>query len=257
VTNLRPSARSRSKSDRYFIVPPGAEKDGIIVLDGSEFHHCIRVSRVRAGETVKLLDGRGGTYEARLLRIAPREAVLEVVSFHRTDEPPPVDIAIGIIKSHRLDLAVEKCTELGVRGLIPFSSERSVWRAEEAGSEGKIERIRRKMIASCKQSGQSRFPQIDAPVRFEILAQRVSSYEAVFLADQGGTAVEMPIIPGPAGHVLGIVGPEGGLTPGERNTLVAKGAVPVSLGPFRLRSETAAICLSCRLLTGIARSAAR
>lgn len=225
----------------------------MIILEGAEFHHCIHVSRVRCGEILKLLDGRGCTYEARVARIGAREATLEVLSCHRVDELPLVDIALAVIKMSRFDVAVEKCTELGVRRLIPFASERSVWRQEEMSSGARIERIRRKAIASCKQSGRSRFPEIDAAASLGALTDRFSSYAAVFLAEQHSSAIaaESVQVEG-EGSVLGIVGPEGGLTPEERSGLVSKGAIPISLGPFRLRSETAAICLSYRLIARFA-----
>jgi 16S rRNA (uracil1498-N3)-methyltransferase len=181
-------------------------------------------------------------------RIGAREAWLDVISCRKEPEPFPVDIALGIMKAPRFDIAVEKCTELGVRRLIPFASERSVWRGGAAEAGRSVARIRRKIVASCKQSGQPFFPGIEAPVDLEVLVERLGSYAAAFLAEQhipeGASA---PVSGAGEGPVLGIVGPEGGLTPEERAGLVAGGAVPVSLGPFRLRGETAAICLAYRL----------
>ena len=251
MRNLRPSAQklSRSKSTRYFIVSPGAEKDGIIVLRGEEYNHAVRVSRVRPGDIVALLDGQGMTYEARVARVGAREVSFEVVSRRKARTGPPVDIALAVIKNPRFELAVEKCTELGIRKLIPFIAERGLrWgKDEEAGL--KVERIRRKVLASCKQSGQPFFPEILPAAQFEELAQQMRFYTVVFLAEQRSAAPGVGALASGAGPVLGIVGPEGGLTPGEREMLVTRGAIPLSLGPFRLRTETAAICLSYRLLS--------
>jgi len=197
---------------------------------------------------VKLLDGHGGTYEARVARIGALEAVLDVISFSKAIEPPPVDIAIGIIKAPRFDLAVEKCTELGVRRLIPFRAERSVWRGADDEGDLKVERIRRKMVASCKQSGRPYFPGIDRVESFESLVERIPAYAAAFVADQHSALSASGVVQAGDGPVLGIVGPEGGLSPEETERLVAKGAKLLSLGPFRLRTETAAICLSYRLM---------
>jgi 16S rRNA (uracil1498-N3)-methyltransferase len=210
----------------------------------------VRVSRVRPGDIVALLDGRGTTYEVRVARMDAREASCEVVSRHRARTGPPVDIALAVIRAPRLELAVEKCTELGIRKMIPFIAERGLWRGGDEGARLKVERIRRKVIASCKQSGQPFFPEIAPPVSLEELAEQIPSYAAVFLAEQHATSPTGMTSEAGASPTLGIVGPEGGLTPGERGLLVAKGAVPLSLGPFRLRSETAAICLSYRLLIG-------
>ena len=217
------------------------------MLEGSELHHCVGVSRARVGDIVKLLDGRGGTYEARVARIGEHEAALDVISFSKTIEAPPVDIAIGIIKAPRFDIAVEKCTELGIRRLIPFRAERSVWRGADDEGDLRVERIRRKIAASCKQSGRPYFPEIDRIESFESLVERISAYAAAFVAEQDSPSSAQSALQGIEGSVLGIVGPEGGLSPAEMERLVAKGAKPFSLGPFRLRTETAAICLSYRL----------
>jgi 16S rRNA (uracil1498-N3)-methyltransferase len=208
----------------------------------------VEVSRARVGDVVKLLDGRGGTYEARVSRIGPREAALDVISYSKAIEPPPVDIAIGIIKAPRFDLAVEKCTELGVRTIVPFRAERSVWRG--AGDDGdlKVERIRRKIVASCKQSGRPYFPEIARVESFDTLVERIPGYAAAFVADQGSASSVPDVLRVEDGPVLGIVGPEGGLSREETERLVAGGAKLLSLGPFRLRTETAAICLSYRLM---------
>ena len=235
-------------TDQYFIITPGSVENGVAILDGAEFHHCVRVSRVRPGDAVKLLDGRGGTYEARVERIDDRRAYLRVLALTRADALPPVDMALAIIKSPRFDLAVEKCTELGVRRLIPLASERSVWRGTGGAASFKIERIQRKVIASCKQSGQPYFPEIARITDIGALTEDLSRYRASYLADQDAGAPSATIGRSPGGAVLGIVGPEGGFSPAERSMLVDGGALPLSLGPFRLRSETAAFCLLYRLM---------
>jgi 16S rRNA (uracil1498-N3)-methyltransferase len=183
-----------------------------------------------------------------MARIGEYEAVLDVISFSKAIELPPVDIAIGIIKAPRFDLAVEKCTELGVRRLIPFMAERSVWRGADDEGDLKVERIRRKIAATCKQSGRPYFPEIDRVESFESLVERIPAYAASFVADQHSALSGSDVVQAVDGPILGIVGPEGGLSSAEMEHLVAKGAKLLSLGPFRLRTETAAICLSYRLM---------
>jgi 16S rRNA (uracil1498-N3)-methyltransferase len=234
-------------SERFFSVTRGSEKNGVVVLDGPEFHHCVRVCRVRVGDTVKLLDGRGGTYEARVERIDEREAFLRVLAFTKADELPPIDIALGVVKAPRFDLAVEKCTELGVRRLIPFTSERCVWRDGGDAAVLKIERIQRKIIASCKQSGRPFFPEIARVVRFDALLEELPRYRTAYLADRHADTIAAAVGQTEKGPLLGIVGPEGGFNPAERDAFIEKGVLPLSLGPFRLRSETAAVCLLYRL----------
>jgi 16S rRNA (uracil1498-N3)-methyltransferase len=229
--------------ERYFVIDPGSVRGDGAVLRGDEFHHLVRVVRAKPGCEITLLDGSGGVHAAVVTAIGTDEAVLAIRSTSQADPPPSIDIAIAALKAPRLDLAVEKCTEIGVGRLIVFSSRRSVWRATEKEAERKRKRLERKVLAACKQSGQPFFPSVEPVVGFSSLLSLIPRYRAVYLADPGGTGIHRCQIPSPGDAVLGIVGPEGGFSDNERTELVGAGAVPVSLGSVRLRSETAALCL--------------
>jgi 16S rRNA (uracil1498-N3)-methyltransferase len=229
--------------ERYFVIEPDSLRGDSAVLKGDEFHHLVRVVRAKAGREITLLDGSGGVYSAVVTRIGADEAELGIRSTSRIGPPPAVDIAIAALKAPRLDLAVEKCTEIGTRRLIVFSSRRSVWRAQERGAEQKRGRLERKVLAACKQSGQPFIPSVEPVVEFSSLLSMIPQYHMVYLADRQGTDVFHCRTPSPSEAILGVVGPEGGLADKERAELVGAGAVPVSLGSIRLRSETAAICL--------------
>lgn len=217
-------------------------------MTGPELHHIRRVSRVRSGETITLLDGEGGVYTAGVEDLNDSEAVLKVISFEQAERRGSVDIAVGVTKGPRLDMAVEKCSELGARRFLPFTCRRSVWRGDADERIQKRDRLVRKIIAASKQSGQPYFPEVSRVLEFDALAGILSGYRKVFLADCGGGALEDLGGDFEGDAVLGIVGPEGGLSEGEISILLERKAVPLSLGPFRLRSETAAICLLYRLL---------
>jgi 16S rRNA (uracil1498-N3)-methyltransferase len=229
--------------ERYFAIDPGSLAGGRAVLRGDEFHHLARVVRARPGGEVTLLDGEGGVYSAVVEEIGENEAVLGIMSGSRTDPPPAVDIAVAALKAPRLDLAIEKCAEIGVGKLIVFSSRRSVWRAGGSGAARRAKRLERKVLAACKQSGQPFFPSVETVAEFSSVLSLIPQYGAVYLADHKGTGIFHCRIPSPGEAVLGIVGPEGGLDDCERAELLKAGAVPVSLGSARLRSETAAMCL--------------
>ena len=218
-----------------------------IVLSGEEFHHLIRVIRAREGARATVLDGVGGIFEATVRSIDRHEAVLTIESYRKGAHPPTIDMALALTKAHRLEIAVEKCSEIGARAIIPFVARRSVWRggAREAALKG--ERLRRKVVSACKQSGNPYFPVVDPVSDVAGIAGSFDRYGAVYLADPGGVPVGSEVENDRGGAVLGIVGPEGGLTDDEREQLVAAGAVPVALGPYELRSETATICLLSRL----------
>jgi 16S rRNA (uracil1498-N3)-methyltransferase len=229
--------------ERYFIIDQGSITGDRAVLRGDEFHHLVRVVRAKIGREVTLLDGRGGVYSAVVARIGSDEAVLDIRGIQRAGSSPAIDLALAALKAPRLDLAVEKCTEIGIGTFIIFSSQRSVWRSAERGIDRKRERLERKAIAACKQSGQAYVPSIEPITGFSAFLSIVKRYGSVYVADHAGTLLLRTEPPTRGGAVLGIVGPEGGFTDREREGLLQSGAVPVSLGSSRLRSETAAICL--------------
>jgi 16S rRNA (uracil1498-N3)-methyltransferase len=228
---------------RYFTSDHISQNRKRIALTGDEYHHLVRVSRAREGEEVTVLDGVGGIYEATVARLGRNEAVLRVRSYRRAAGPPRIDMALALTRAHRLDFAVEKCTEIGTRQFIPFTAERSVWRGGEREAAHKRERLERKVMAACKQSENPYFPAVEEVSDFDRLISMSGEYAAVCFGDREGafplTGVEICA----GGQVLGIVGPEGGFTDRERERLIECGAHGISLGPHALRSETAAICL--------------
>lgn len=219
-----------------------------MILDGDEAHHLSRVSRVRVGDRVELLDGHGTISEATVLKIQKTSVELRIESKRTIEKPYPVDLALAVIKAGRMDLVAEKCTEIGVRRIIPYLCERSVWKGDEEDAANKRERLVRKIESACKQCGQPWFPEVTPILKFQGLAGMIPGYAKTFLADAAGrTSLGRDDFPG-TGPVLGITGPEGGFSEAERSQLADAGAESLSLGRFRLRSETAAICLAFRLL---------
>jgi 16S rRNA (uracil1498-N3)-methyltransferase len=238
-------ARGRFFSSRK--TSPDARR---VVLTGEEYHHLVRVTRAKVGDDVSVLDGSGGIFETTLRRIGREEAVLEVRSYRKGEPPRRIDMALALTRAHRLDFAVEKCSEIGLRRFLPFVARRSVWRGGERETAHKRGRLERKVAAACKQSGNPYFPTVEPVMDFAALLATIGGYGVACLADPAGGPVESAVARITEGDVLGIVGPEGGFTDGERERLVAAGAVPISLGPHLLRSETAAICLLFRLGEG-------
>ena len=114
---------------KYFVIPEPAPDSSFLHLAGDEAHHLSRVSRVKPGEQVTLLDGVGGVYEAIVKKTAGIETELEIVAYTQVRKPPPVDMAIALTRAPRFDIAVEKCCELGLRELVPVET-RDLWALE-------------------------------------------------------------------------------------------------------------------------------
>lgn len=225
--------------------------EGLVTLDEDETHHARRALRLRPGDAVLLLDGAGSVGRGTLVespagemrRPARRGArplaacVDELVHVQRPVHE--LTLIVPGCKGDRLRWLVEKCTELGVTALAFTRYERSV---VLVGAHHAA-KLRRYAIEACKQSSRQWLPRIDCTAALPTAPVADTS---LFVAD---VAADLPCFDKALGDPLPlsitvIIGPEGGLTDGERQRLRACGAVAVTLGPNVLRVETAAVAVA-------------
>jgi 16S rRNA (uracil1498-N3)-methyltransferase len=217
---------------------PEGWRDGRATLVGDEARHLARVCRIGVGGSVSLFDGHGYEAMAEVARI-DRDCVELVVHDSgpgRRDLPGVLVLAAAVPKGDRFDWLVEKATEIGVTRLVPILAGRSVVEPRAA----KVDRLRRRVVEACKQSGRSRLMELDGPIRWEKwLESDPGPVTTRLIAEPGGGPLG-------AGFDLGrgvavAIGPEGGFTSQEVDAAVRAGYRPVSLGPTILRTETAAL----------------
>lgn len=218
-----------------------------ISLPREEWHRLFHVLRANEGDTVTLFDGRGREATARIAAGKAGAAVMQVVEEHVCPPPPVRTILVqSIPKGQKMDLIVEKATELGVSEIVPAITERTVVRLDALQRLEKAERWKRIALSAVKQCGTPHIPEV-APARdlpgilrdlprpdlFLVATLEVKTRP---LADALDRADRKSIR-----RAAFLIGPEGDLTAGEVALAESAGAVPVSLGRTVLRSETAAI----------------
>jgi 16S rRNA (uracil1498-N3)-methyltransferase len=213
-----------------------------VELGGSAAAHVSRVLRLRAGEPLTLFNGRGGEFAARLEAVQGGRVAVQVGEAQALERESPLELRLvqGISRGERMDLVVQKATELGVAEIVPVITERSVVRLDAAQAQRRGEHWRAITIAACEQSGRNRVPQIRAVLSLaEFL--RGDEAPATRLLLSPAAALRLGETPRPGGPVTLLIGPEGGLTPQEQEDALARGYVGVRMGPRVLRTETAAI----------------
>jgi 16S rRNA (uracil1498-N3)-methyltransferase len=204
-----------------------------VTVGGDEFHHSIRVVRVREGEEVEVFDRAGKMAKATVATIANDHAVLHVGDEVESRESPlQLTLAMSIIQLEKFELVLQKATELGVHAIIPLITDRIELRAERYA--GKADRWQRILFEAVKQSGRSVVPAIESPATFDDVIARDGT-KIVFDADVSPSTAQ------PRNRVTTFIGPEGGFSQRELDLARQQKAIFQRLGPRRLRAETAAI----------------
>jgi 16S rRNA (uracil1498-N3)-methyltransferase len=213
-----------------------------VVLAGTAAAHARRVLRLEAGDAITLFNGDGSDYPSKILAMRREALDVEVQgkADARAESPLALRLVQGIARAERMDLVVQKATELGVAAIQPVVTARSVVKLDRDGRARKLAHWRGVAIAACEQCGRARVPPVAEPVILDQwLVRPAASGSRLLLA--AGAASPLGGAAQGAREIELFVGPEGGIEEPERAALERAGYVPCRLGPRILRSETAAI----------------
>jgi 16S rRNA (uracil1498-N3)-methyltransferase len=212
-----------------------------VALAGSAATHITRVLRLRAGDALTLFNGQGGEYPARIAEARGGRLTVALGEAQPIERESALGLTLaqGVSRGERMDLVVQKATELGVGAIAPVFTERSVVRLSAPQAARKLEHWRAIAVAACEQSGRNRLPRLSAPVPLADFLKAAEPGTRLLLSP--GAPARIRDLPQPAAAVTVLIGPEGGLTEPERESAVAAGFTPVRLGPRVLRTETAAL----------------
>jgi 16S rRNA (uracil1498-N3)-methyltransferase len=228
---------------------PLPQRGDTFLLDGPEGRHAAVVRRIRPGETVVLADGLGRAVSGPVV-VAGKQSVTVEVAEHRVEPAPAVRfvVAQALAKGDRGELAVELLTEVGVGEILPWQAARSIVRwSGERGSKG-LARWRSTAREATKQSRRLWAPTVAEPIDTTGLAARIAAADIALLLHEGATTPLAAMALPAAGEVLLVVGPEGGISPDELDTLTAAGGRPTLLTPHVLRTSTAGVVACAGLM---------
>ncbi|MCE2394685.1 16S rRNA (uracil(1498)-N(3))-methyltransferase [Candidatus Poribacteria bacterium] len=224
-------------------VPPAQISEDTIRINESERHHLLNVLRLRAGDHVEIFDGEGNHYIASLhdTRTSPLQAKILQHQFH-PHTPPYITLFQGLPKFDKMDLIVQKTTEIGVNEIAPMICERSIPKA--VVQQKRTVRWQRIANEAAKQCKRAHFAHVFAPQRLEECLGRVVDLDLLILLWEGEKRQGLKETlrnHGEAKSVGLFVGPEGGFSDKEVKLAVQNGCIPATFGDNILRTETAAI----------------
>ena len=235
-----------------FHVPTDLASGAELLLPPGAARH-VQVLRLQPGSPITLFDGRGGEWDAQVLRMGRSDVQVAVGSHHVVEREPQraIHLATGLMASDRMDWLVEKATELGAASFSPVLAERSSLRLSGERAEKKRAHWQAVTIAACEQSGRNRVPTVHEQLGLDMLLRSPLANKRLLLS-LADDATPLSAALGDwndADSAILLSGPEGGLSPKEEVAARAAGFIPVSLGQRVLRAETAPLAALAVLLT--------
>jgi 16S rRNA (uracil1498-N3)-methyltransferase len=207
---------------------------------------------VQPGAALTLFDGHGGQYQATLLDIGKRRASASVGAHEAAEVelPYPVTLAQGLPEGSKMDWIIEKAVELGVAAIQPLAAQRSVVRLSGERAEKRHAHWQGVIVAASEQSGRNRLAALTPVADFGRWLAAPSPPPRILLSPRATTSLADWARANPPQALTLMVGPEGGFTREEEDAALAAGALPLSMGPRVLRTETAALA-ALAMLAGI------
>lgn len=237
---------------RFFVQSDSVENK-MITITGPDVKHISKVLRLVPGDKIGVSTGNGREFEAVIREITTKEVISEIVTEKQvsTEAEVRVNLYQGLPKGDKMELIIQKSTELGVSRIIPVISERTVVKLD--GKKAGERRMRWQRIAeeAAKQSRRTAIPQVEEPVEFETALEQLGDNQLVIMPweEQKSGGIKQLLKNNTDLNEISIfVGPEGGFSQKEARTAGEKGVHLVTLGPRIMRTETAGIVTAAIVL---------
>lgn len=230
---------------RFFVDVSGTAGD-ILPVEGRDAHHITRSLRMSVGDPITICDGRGTDYRCVIIGISRELVEARVIEVLASENEPDVAVTLfmSLTKGEKMDFAIQKSVELGVRTIVPVLSGRCVVRPDGRSAGNRLERWNKIALEASKQSCRGYVPKVTEIVGYDRAIMMASEYSLKMIA------YERSIFP--VGELLSsaaysdaavFTGPEGGYEEEEIEAAEKMGIVPVLLGKRILRAETAPLCI--------------
>ncbi|WP_372996706.1 16S rRNA (uracil(1498)-N(3))-methyltransferase [Lutispora sp.] len=235
---------------RFFVDIDNIKRDSIVIT-GEDVAHISRVLRLKTDDEIVICDGQGMDYYVAIEDMNKYAVRTRVLKKEPSKAEPMINVILyqGIPKGAKMDVIIQKCTELGISKIVPVVNVRNVVKlSDEKDERKKVDRWQRIALEAAKQSGRGIIPRIEMPIEYERALDEAAELDLAIIPyelEKNNTLKE--IIHGKDIRYMGVfIGPEGGYEDKEIAAALKKGIKPVTLGPRILRTETAgSTVLSC------------
>lgn len=232
-----------------YIPPEDISKKNHIITSADKAHYLLTVMRCKSGDVITVIDGRGKFYKSKIQNIRNGSVVIDILEQISIDTESPFNLILcqSIIKGDKMDLVIQKSTELGIKMVIPLITERVIVRDTR-----KLKRWQKIAEEASEQCGRAVIPMVSEPVKIEQFLSSQGKSGLIFWEEGGKTLSNAfrELIPTEESRFAFkqenkpfyiLIGPEGGLTAGEVKMAEDNGFIKTTLGKRLLKSETASI----------------
>lgn len=244
-----------------FFVLEDQIKDETIYIIGNDVNHIANVLRLKKGSDLLVCSKETNiTYRTKIDQILKEKVVCQILGKVEETSESKVDVTIfqGLPKAEKMELIIQKSTELGVKNIVPVTMKRCVVKLDGKDAVKKIERWQKIAEVAAKQSGRDAIPQIEPIIKLDKLVEKVAEFDAFIIAYENEKETTLKQILQQVKEKsktkndkvkLGIlIGPEGGIDSAEIDLLVKNGAKVITLGNRILRTETASLTILSNII---------
>ena len=217
----------------------------IISLDEFASHHALRVMRVKVDDFLILFNGDGFEYRGRVSGINKKTINVEILSKEKNNNESPININLfqSISSNEKMDMVIQKATELGVSSIQPIFTSRSTIKLSLDRTKKRLTHWRQVLISACEQSGRSKIPTIKSPIGFDQVSEGITTNSLNLLLHPDNLEESSNLPNEYSGDINIFIGPEGGFSQDEVLLLEKQNCINIQLGPRILRTETAPLAI--------------
>lgn len=237
---------------RYFVAPNQVASD-LVTITGDDVKHIVRVMRMEAGDEVIVCDGVGNAYRIELNDLGEKAVIGRIVEKLEDQVESAVKITLsqGLPKGDKMELIVQKGTEVGISTFIPVEMKRCIVQYDHKKEQKRRERWEKIAKEAAEQAHRTIIPEVNESKSFKQWMQSFADYDLVIVpyeAEKAKGIREVLDAHPDVQNVCVLIGPEGGISSEEIDTALAAGAIPVTLGPRIMRTETAGLVAATCIL---------
>lgn len=216
-------------------------KNKDLELEDGDYHHIKNVMRMNTGDVIKVVYD-DVTYDCRLTNVSNKSSFEVISKSMKENDNIIIDVAFSLIKEQKLNYLLQKTTEVGVNGLFPVNTKRSVVKIDIKKESSKKERWQKICKEAAEQSFRSNVPIINSVCELSDLVKKEYDLKLLCSLNKNTKNIKK-VLPkdNKCVKILLVVGPEGGFDPKEEEYLLKNDFVSISLGGTVLRAETAAV----------------